>query len=102
MFTRRQFLSRIVATPGIVATGSLWADDDVVAERALPLHHPGKVKSIIFYYCKGGPSQAHTFDRPRRVSDAGLHPFGSRSAGGPGLRSATSSRLCKVWLMSCV
>ena len=31
MITRRQFLTRIAAAPGIVATGSLWADDKIVA-----------------------------------------------------------------------
>jgi hypothetical protein len=85
MQNRRQFLNRIAAAPGIVATGSLWADDNIVATKSLPLHHPGKVKSIIFYYCKGGPSQAHTFDKPRSVSDPALHPFGFRKCGQSGL-----------------
>ena len=56
MTTRRRFLTRIAAAPGVVATGSLWADDGGVSEKALPLHHSGKVKHIIFYYCKGGPA----------------------------------------------
>ena len=85
MITRRQVLSSIAAAPGIVATGSLWADDNIVAEKSLPLHHPGKVKSIIFYYCKGGPSQAHTFDKPRHVDDPSLYPWDFKKSGQSGL-----------------
>lgn len=85
MITRRHFLSHVAAAPGILATGSLWADDRIVAAKSLPLHHPGKVKSIIFYYCKGGPAQAHTFDKPRSVADPMLYPFGFKKCGQSGL-----------------
>ncbi|TWU40584.1 DUF1501 domain-containing protein [Novipirellula artificiosorum] len=85
MFTRRQFLSHVSAASGIVATGSLWTEDDIVPATSVPLHHAGKVKSIIFYYCKGGPSQAHTFDKPRSVKDPALHPFSFSKSGQSGL-----------------
>ncbi len=85
MITRRHFLTRIAAAPGILATGSLWADDRIVPVKSLPLHHPGKVKSIIFYYCKGGPAQAHTFDKPRSVADPALYPFSFTKSGQSGL-----------------
>ncbi|QDU97142.1 DUF1501 domain-containing protein [Lignipirellula cremea] len=85
MITRRSFLTGIAAAPGILATGSLWADDKIVAANPLPLHHPGKVKSIIFYYCKGGPSQAHTFDKPGRIEDPALYPWDFQKCGQSGL-----------------
>ena len=85
MITRRHFLTRIAAAPGIFASVSGWAGEAPISSSTLPLHHPGKVKSIIFYYCKGGPSQAHTFDKPRHVSDAALHPFKFKACGQSGL-----------------
>jgi hypothetical protein len=74
---RRYFLSTV---SGIFASQGLWAE-----ERPAALHHSGKVKSIIFYYCKGGPSQAHTFDKPRKIDDAELHPFAFTKCGQSGL-----------------
>jgi hypothetical protein len=49
MMTRRHFLTTTV--PGILATANAWGE-----AKPSALHHPGKVKSVIFYYCKGGPS----------------------------------------------
>ncbi|MCP5540316.1 MAG: DUF1501 domain-containing protein [Akkermansiaceae bacterium] len=85
MISRRRFVTRIAAAPGIFATGSLWADDAGLYGAAKAPHHPGKVKSIIFYYCKGGPSQAHTFDRPKRVADPSLYPWKFSRSGQSGL-----------------
>jgi hypothetical protein len=73
-------LTRIAAAPGIFAMARAWGED-----KKMPLHHAGKVKSIIFYYCKGGPAQGHTFDKPRRVADPSLHPFGFKKCGQSGL-----------------
>jgi hypothetical protein len=78
MMTRRHFLTTTV--PGILATANAWGE-----AKPSALHHPGKVKSVIFYYCKGGPSQAHTFDKPKHVADAALHPFGFKKCGQSGL-----------------
>ena len=80
MITRRHFLAQIAAAPGILATANAWGETKPSA-----LHHPGKVKSVIFYYCKGGPSQAHTFDKPKHVADPALHPFGFKKCGQSGL-----------------
>src|SRR6056297_486789 len=85
MLDRRQTLFSLAAAPGIFASGSLWADEADVASTSLPLHHDGKVKSIIFYYCKGGPSQAHTFDKPERVNDPSLYPWSFSRCGQSGL-----------------
>jgi hypothetical protein len=79
MLSRREFLA---VAPGLVATASGWADE--LPSRPRP-HRPGRVKNVIFYYCKGGPSQGHTFDKPRRVADPALHPFAFRKCGRSGL-----------------
>jgi len=95
--SRRRFLQRSIATPsllgatglfgapGIFATTSGWADDRLVPVQTQRLHHPGKVKSVIFYYCYGGPAQGHTFDPPGRVQDPDLHPFSFSRSGQSGL-----------------
>jgi hypothetical protein len=74
---RRRFLQ---TSTGILATAAAWGESKA-AER----HHGGKVKSIIFYYCKGGPSQAHTFDRPNKVNDPALYPWSFSRCGQSGL-----------------
>lgn len=85
MFNRRQFIAQIAAAPGILATAPAWAAENVAASPVAPLHHPGKVKSVIFYYCKGGPTQAHTFDRPKVVAKPELHPWRFDRCGKSGL-----------------
>lgn len=74
---RRRFLQ---SSTGIVATAAAWGES-----KAANLHHGGKVKSIIFYYCKGGPSQAHTFDKPSTVNDPALYPWNFSRCGQSGL-----------------
>ena len=74
---RRHFLH---SSAGIVATAAAWGQ-----AQAVEPHHAGKVKSIIFYYCKGGPSQAHTFDKPKRISDPELYPWSFSRCGQSGL-----------------
>lgn len=79
---------------GIVATGSLWAGDGALPAAASSLHHPGKVKSVIFYYCKGGPCIGHTFDKPRRMADPSLIRSRFAAVDDPGWRSAICFRTC--------
>src|SRR5262245_3552408 len=68
--TRRDMLARCANGFGAVALAALLADDAHAAERD-PLaprrtHHPAKVKSVLFLYMDGGPSQMDTFDpKPR-------------------------------------
>lgn len=85
MIKRRTILKNLSTIPGIVATTSGWADEPVVADAASRLHHPGKIKNVIFYYCRGGPAQGHTFDKPDRVLDPDLHPFSFNECGESGL-----------------
>jgi hypothetical protein len=85
MTNRRQFLHRLAVLSGITATGACWADEDGLAATPHVLHHPAKIKSVIFYYCNGGPAQSHTFDPPRRVLDESLHPYTFKKCGQSGL-----------------
>lgn len=85
MLSRRRFVQYLSTVPGIVGTTSCLADGTDTFSTVRPLHHPGNVKNIIFYYCHGGPSQGHTFDRPSRVQDSALHPFKFTKCGQSGL-----------------
>ena len=85
MISRRNFIQYLSSVPGIVATTSGLSEGAVAADSAPMLHHPGKVKNVIFYYCHGGPSQGHTFDRPSVVQDKTLHPFKFKQCGQSGL-----------------
>lgn len=89
--SRREMLLRLSAATSFVGAGGLgsvatgWADEgDDVPDKSR-LHHDGKVKSVIFYYCQGGPSQAHTFDPPSYVEDEKLHPFKFTKSGQSGI-----------------
>jgi hypothetical protein len=84
-YTRREFVSRILASSGIVASTAGWGNDAPSTSPAPQLHHQGKVKSVIFYYCRGGPAQGHTFDPPSRVLDPELHPFAFQKSGQSGI-----------------
>lgn len=85
MTNRRDFIRQISTLPGILATTSAWADEAAVPAPGQVLHHPGKVKSVIFYYCSGGPAQGHTFDPPQKVLDPALQPFRFSKSGQSGI-----------------
>jgi hypothetical protein len=56
---RRTFLGRGIAGLGLLGLNRLLAADRGVIN---PLHHPAKVKRIIFLYQADGPSHLETFD----------------------------------------
>src|SRR5690349_3338667 len=58
--------SRLVAAPGLEIPNSL---------RPRPPHFPAKVKSVIFLYMDGGPSQVDTFDPKPRLAQEHGQPF---------------------------
>lgn len=67
--TRRAFLGRSAAGLGSLALGSLLqprlfgaAAQDRWSGVVNPLHHPAKVKRVIYLYQAGGPSHLETFD----------------------------------------
>lgn len=102
--SRRQFLHRLGGLPGIAASGSFWSNEDGFAAEKQKLHHPAGIESIIFYYCRGGPAQSHTFDPPQRVLDESLHPFSFQPCGQSGLEISevfphlqkSADRLCLI------
>ncbi|MBI1895648.1 MAG: DUF1501 domain-containing protein [Acidobacteria bacterium] len=60
---RRAFLGRSAAGLGVIALHSLLAPRARAAKGVIdPLHHPAKVKRVIFLYQAGGPSHLETFD----------------------------------------
>ena len=75
---RRTFLGRGIAGVGLVALNSL-IDGRLLAATAPnesrwrgvvnPLHHPAKVKRIIFLYQAGGPSHLETFDFKPKLAE---------------------------------
>jgi hypothetical protein len=61
--TRRHFFERCGIGVGKMALASLLTDRIHGAGGALPgFHHPPKVKSVIFLFMAGGPSQFELFD----------------------------------------
>ncbi len=70
LLTRRAFLGRSSGGLGALALASLLDPAllraDAKADRwpgvVRPLHHPAKIKRIIWLYMSGGPSQLETFD----------------------------------------
>jgi len=82
MTNRRTFL--LSSLPGIFATGMGWANEETLS-AAPQLHHRPQIKSVIFYFCNGGPAQGHTFDPPGKIMDKKLHPFHFRRCGESGL-----------------
>src|SRR4051812_25817872 len=68
--TRRSFLGRSAAGLGSLALGSLLnpqlfgaaAKDDHWRGLINPLHHPAKIKRVIYLYQAGGPSHLEVFD----------------------------------------
>ena len=82
---RREMLARCAGGFGAVAMSALFPERVLgslaTAQPANPLapkptHYPGKVRSVIFLYMDGGPSQVDTFDpKPRLTAEHG-QPFG--------------------------
>ncbi len=61
--TRREMIARCANGFGAVALAALAADESPAATGALPsLHHPARVRNVIFLYMDGAPSQVDTFD----------------------------------------
>src|SRR6266481_2896850 len=73
---RRAFLGRSVAGLGVLGLNSLlnrqiFAAVTESGSRGVvnPLHHPAKVKRIIFLYQAGGPSHLETFDYKPKLAE---------------------------------
>ncbi len=90
-FSRRELLGRSGVGMGLLGLAGLLADDGFLAAadrsttnlRPLapkPSHFPGKAKSVVHLFLKGGPSQVDTFD-PKPLLER-LH---GKSAGNLGL-----------------
>jgi len=68
--TRRHFFSRCAVGVGQVALAQLMSGGSLLAEPAAsgspmdpkPPHFPAKVKSVIYLFMAGGPSQLELFD----------------------------------------
>src|SRR5438128_1638141 len=62
--TRRDMLLRCANGFGAVALSALLAENATTQpeNRAGGLHHPARVRNVIFLYMDGGPSQVDTFD----------------------------------------
>jgi Protein of unknown function (DUF1501) len=65
--TRRQFLARAGNGFGLLALGSLLADEGLAGAAADPLapqksHFPPRAKAVIWLFMNGGPSQVDTWD----------------------------------------
>ena len=86
--TRRDALRAMGGGFGMLAFAGLYgrvarADDAgaVLAERALgATHQPPRVRSVIFLYMDGGPSQVDTFDPKPRLADYDGKPFPMKMA----------------------
>ena len=75
--TRRAMLQQSACGFGAVALSAMMADGEfagLVADETNPLamHHPAKVKRVVYLYMDGGPSQVDTFDpKPRLKKENG-------------------------------
>ena len=74
--TRREALQRCAGGFGAVALAGLFADTQGRAIAAPLPHHATKVRSVIFLYMDGGPSQVDTFDPKPRLTKENGRPFG--------------------------
>lgn len=79
--TRRAFLGRSAAGIGSLALGSLLnprllagSANDRWTGIINPLHHPAKIKRVIYLYQAGGPSHLETFDYKPKL--AAMHGQG--------------------------
>ncbi len=82
--TRRHFFSDCAMGIGSIALASLMADkslgNDPMAAIKNPLeprvaHFPPKVKSVIFLFMAGGPSQLETFDYKPKLNELSGQPI---------------------------
>ena len=84
--TRRAMLTQCAAGFGSLALTSLLSQKSeaaIVSPSNNPLapkptHFPAKVRSVIFLYMDGGPSQVDTFDPKPRLSAEDGKPFGMK------------------------
>src|SRR5918993_5626765 len=79
LIARRTFLNRAGLSLGSVALANLM-QPQLFAGRAArgviqPLHHPAKVKRVIFLYMSGGPSQFETFDHKPKLAELDGQPM---------------------------
>ena len=74
--SRREMLHRIGAGFGSLGLASLLADEQTLADPALPApHFAPKAKRVIQLFMPGGPSQVDTFDyKPAISQHAGERP----------------------------
>src|SRR5205085_3502478 len=75
--SRREMLTRVANGFGLLALGSLLAEESLGSPAAdalalRPPHHPARAKRVIFLFMDGGPSQLDLFDpKPRLTRDHG-------------------------------
>jgi hypothetical protein len=76
---RRTFLQRTGLSLGSVALANLMQPrlfaGPAVGGMIQPLHHPAKVKRVIFLYMSGGPSQFETFDHKPKLTELDGQPM---------------------------
>ena len=60
--SRRRFLSQLGMGCGSLALASLLDRDGLLAADTRPSHYQGKIRSVIWLFMTGGPSQIDTFD----------------------------------------
>jgi len=79
---RRTFFAQTGVSLGSIALASLMQPrlfagpaDPAVRGVVHPLHHPSKVKRVIFLYMSGGPSQFETFDHKPKLAELDGKPM---------------------------
>ena len=74
--SRRSFLGRAACGMGTLALASL-ADPKVLGGSGTvnPLHHPAKVKRVIYLYMAGGASHLETFDYKPKLAEMNGKPM---------------------------
>ncbi|QEG22026.1 hypothetical protein MFFC18_18870 [Mariniblastus fucicola] len=80
--SRRDMLRQAACGFGGVALSSMLAQSSMAGSRDVPVlgdpHYPAKVKSVIFLYMDGGPSQVDTFDPKERLTKDNGKPFAAK------------------------
>ena len=74
LLTRRHFFGRAGLGLGTAALATLLAEQGYAADTKLrgelkALHHPAKVKRVIYLFMSGGPSHIDLFDYKPRLKD---------------------------------